>query len=124
MKLIARLIPFVGFAPLMALAQGGAGNLNGVEKFIDNIVQFMNSTLVPLIFAIAFLIFIWGIFKYFILGSDDEGSRETGRTYMMYGIAGFVIMVSVWGIVNLVAEGFGFSNDKIENIPDLPTKNN
>jgi hypothetical protein len=33
-------------------------------------------------------------------------------------------MVSLWGIVNLVAKGFGFRDENIEQIPNLPTQNN
>ncbi len=121
MRTLSRLLPFALFAPLFAFAQG---ELNQVDRFVDNIVSFMNGTLVPAIFALAFLVFLWGMFKTFILGGSDEGKQEEGKQLMMYSIAGFVIMVSLWGIVNLVANGFGFQNSNIQNIPNLPTTNN
>ena len=34
---------------------------------------------VPLIFAVAFIVFIWGVFKFFILGGGNEEQREGGR---------------------------------------------
>ena len=123
MKFLVRFIPLAAFVPMLALAQG-EGSLTGVKSFIDNIVAFMNGTLVPLIFALAFLMFLWGMFKTFILGGSDEGKQAEGKQLMMYSIAGFVVMVSLWGIVNLVANGFGFQNKGIQNIPDLPTQNN
>ena len=44
---------------------------------------------------------------------------------MIYSIAGFVLMVSIFGIVNLIADGLGFSDDQtIDNIPNAPTSNN
>jgi hypothetical protein len=43
---------------------------------------------------------------------------------MLWAIVGFVVMVSVFGIVNLIAGGLGFSDDEnIQNIPNVPTNN-
>lgn len=114
--------------PLFAFAQAqGAqaqANFGGIGQYATTISTFINSTLIPLIFGIALLVFIWGIFMYFILGGGDEGKREEGKQLMIYGIAGFVVMVSVWGIVNLIASGLGFSSqDSIQNIPNVPTSN-
>ena len=122
MKILSRLLPFTLFAPLFAFAQ--AGNLSGVKTFVQNIITFMNGTLVPAIFALAFLVFLWGMFKTFILGGHDEEKQSEGKQLMMYSIAGFVVMVSLWGIVNLVANGFGFAggtNTNIQHIPNLPS---
>ncbi len=124
MKKLSRILPFTLFAPFLAFAQTGAGQLTEVSVFIKNIVSFMNGTLVPLIFAIAFLVFLWGMFKTFILGGSDHEKQHEGQQLMMYAIAGFVIMVSLWGIVNLVARGFGFQGQNIQNIPNLPINNN
>ncbi len=129
MRTLSRIFPLTvvsaltALLPLFAFAQTNAGNLSGVTTFIRNIINFMNGTLVPLIFAIAFLVFLWGMFKTFILGGSDEDKQKEGKQLMMYSIAGFVIMVSLWGIVNLVAQGFGFTTtgQGIQNIPNLPT---
>ncbi len=118
MKILSRLLPFTFFAPFFAFA---AGELQGAKTFIDNIIIFMNNTLVPAIFALAFLVFLWGMFKTFILGGHDEEKQGEGKSLMMYAIIGFVVMVSLWGIVNLLARGFGFENDTIDkNLPELP----
>ena len=129
MRTLSHILPLtvvsvlMAMLPLFAFAQTNAGNLTGVTTFIQNIIRFMNGTLVPLIFAIAFLVFLWGMFKTFILGGSDEDKQKEGKQLMMYSIAGFVIMVSLWGIVNLVAQGFGFTTtgQGIQNIPNLPT---
>jgi hypothetical protein len=121
MKFLAKVAPVLLLTPMVVF---GAGELSEIDGFLDNIVSFMNGTLVPFIFALAFLVFLWGMFKTFILGGSDPDKQEEGKQLMMYAIAGFVVMVSLWGIVNLVAKGFGFQNDSIQNIPNLPTSNN
>lgn len=118
MKFLGYTVPMLALMPLAAHAQG---ELTEVSTFLENIVAFMNETLVPLVFAVAFLVFIYGVFKYFILGGSNEDKRKEGQQLMLWGIIGFVIMVSLWGIVNLVANGFGFSGENLENIPSGPT---
>lgn len=115
MKILSRLLPFALIAPLFAFA--APGDLTGVTGFLRNIVVFINQTLVPVVFALAFLVFLWGMFKTFILGGHDEEKQSEGKSLMMYAIIGFVVMVSLWGIVNLVANGFGFSGASLQNQP-------
>ena len=105
--------------PMLALAQFGE-----IDDFLGDISSFVNDILIPLLFAIALLMFLYGVFKFFIIGKDKEETKSEGRSYMIWSIAGFVVMVSVFGIVNLIAGGLGFSDDEeIRNIPNVPTSN-
>lgn len=107
--------------PFVALAQG---EFKEVSTFLEKVSGFINNTLIPLVFGLALLVFIWGIFKYFILGGGDEGKREEGKQLMLWAIIGFVVMVSIFGIVNMISSGLGFSgSDTIQNIPNVPTSN-
>ncbi len=62
---------------------------------------------VPAVIAIAFLTFLWGVYKYFILGADSETDRETGKQFILWGIIGFAVIVSVWGLVWMVIYTLG-----------------
>lgn len=105
--------------PVLALAQFGE-----IDDFLGDISQFINNVLIPLLFALALMFFLYGVFKYFIMGRNAEEAKKEGRAYMVYAIAGFVVMVSVFGIVNLIANGLGFSDDEnLDNIPNVPTSN-
>lgn len=105
--------------PALALAQFGQ-----INTFISDVSSFINGTLIPLVFAVALLVFIYGVFKYFILGGGDSEKQDEGRQLMLYAVVGFVVMVSIFGIVNLIANGLGFSSDEdIQNIPNVPTSN-
>lgn len=105
--------------PMLALAQFGQ-----INDFIDDVMSFINGTLIPLVFAAALLIFIYGMFKYFVLGGAEEEDRKKGQQLMLWAVVGFVMMVSIWGIVNLLANGLGFSQEEnIQNIPNVPTQN-
>ncbi len=90
---------FVGF-----LRYDYAMNL---QTFIENILIFINNTLVPFILALAFVFFLWKITQYFIFKGGDEKEHEKARSSALWGIVTFVIILSLWGIVNLFAYGIG-----------------
>lgn len=121
-KLVASIVALLSmFLPVLALAADDFGEIN---SFALKVSSFINGTLIPLVFGIALLVFIWGIFQYFILGGGDEGKREEGKQLMLWAIIGFVVMVSIFGIVNMISGGLGFSKDQnLQNIPNVPTTN-
>ena len=121
MKFLSRLLPLSLFAPVLALA-ATPGNFTEASSFIGKILTFLNTVIVPAIFAIALLVFIWGMFNNFILGGADEGKQESGKKLMMYSIAGFILMISILGIVNLLSSSLGFQGENLNNIPSLPSR--
>jgi hypothetical protein len=62
---------------------------------------------VPIIIGLAFAYFIWGVADYFIIHGDDETSRANGRQFVLWGVIGFVVLFSVWGIVWLLLSTLG-----------------
>ncbi len=108
----------IAFAfPLFAFAQV---NATSVQSLSAGIVTLINTVLVPLIFALAFIVFLWGVFTYFIAGGHDEEKRETGKSLMLWGIIGFFVMVSVWGLVNILKGTFSLNNNVPDYAPTLP----
>lgn len=92
--------------------------MDKLTSIAQSIITFINTTLVPLVFAIAFIVFIWGVFTYFIRGGDNPEKRQTGTQFIMYGLVGFFVMLSVWGLVNLLT---GTLNLGSGGRPCLPT---
>ncbi|MDP2816296.1 MAG: hypothetical protein Q8O19_06420, partial [Rectinemataceae bacterium] len=86
--------------------------------YLSSIIGFINVYLVPFLFAIAFVVFIWGVFQYFIAGGANEEQREKGKQLVMWGIIAFVIMVSLWGLVNLITNTLNFGDEG--KTPPLP----
>lgn len=86
-------------------------------SFFLLIVAVIDAYLVPLVFALAFLAFIWGLYRYFIAGSADEEKRKQGKQFALSGVIGFVIIFALWGIVNIVLNTFGFGNDQRPPLP-------
>ena len=87
----------------------GTINTSYLLGYKTSIVYVINSIFVPVLFAVAFLTFLWGVYKYFILGADNDTERATGRQFVLWGIIGFVVILSVWALVGIVATTFGLS---------------
>ena len=100
--------------PLLAFAQ-----VRSIYDAAAVVTQIINGVLVPLVFAIAFVVFIWGIFQYFIAGGHDEEAKEKGKSLMLYGLIGFFLMIAVWGLVNILLGTFNLNNG-IPNLPGAP----
>ena len=91
--------------PLLSFAQ-----ITDVQSLGSSIIGIINGTLVPVIFALAFIVFIFGVFKYFILGGHDDEAKKSGKSLMLWGLIGFFVMVSVWGLVNILTGTFNVNN--------------
>ena len=118
MKILFRLIPLAFLVPLSAFAK--VGEFKDAKDFMQGLTNFINDAVVPAIFALGFLVFIWGMYKTFILGGSDEEKQGEGRQLMMYAVIGFVVMISLWGIVNLIANSLEL-NDKQITPPTFKT---
>ncbi len=82
---------------------------NTICQVAQNLLYLINNVLVPVLFAVAFIVFLYGIAKAYIFSSGDEEGVKQGHKLLMWGIIGFVIMISIWGIVNVVANTFGLA---------------
>ncbi|OGG68913.1 hypothetical protein A3E65_02455 [Candidatus Kaiserbacteria bacterium RIFCSPHIGHO2_12_FULL_56_13] len=97
----------VSFAlPLVALAQA----VSDLTDFGSLLIDIINNILVPVLFAVAFIVFIWGAFQTFIWGANSEEVKEHGKNLMLWGLIGFFVMVSVWGLVNILTGTIQFGN--------------
>lgn len=112
----------IGSSFLLPLAAGAQVQGGEIETYLNSLIKFINETIIPFMIAIAVLVFIWGIFQYFILGASDEGKREKGKDLMIWGIIGFVLMVSITGIIALFSGATGL-NSQLDpsDYPKAPT---
>jgi hypothetical protein len=83
------------------------------KDFIGNsssgVVGVLNSYIVPAIFALIFLIFLWGLAQYFIIGGSDDAARAKGRQLALWGVIGIVVLVALWGIISILLSTLGIA---------------
>ncbi len=76
----------------------------------------INSSVVPLLFAVAIICFLWGVVMY-IKSADNEVERKKGQEFIIWGILGLFVMISIWGLVKILGNTFGIQTV----IPQLQT---
>ncbi len=84
--------------PLIVNAQGS------LFDFFGTILDLLN-LLAVIVIALAVLYFFWGLSKY-VLKASDENAKEEGRGIMIWGIIAIFVMVSVWGLIQLLQSTF------------------
>jgi succinate dehydrogenase/fumarate reductase cytochrome b subunit len=82
-----------------------------IQTFLTNIGAFLNDVILPFIFAIAGLMFMVNAVRYFIIGGSNPEDQEKAKTLAIWGILAFVITISLWGIVNILVDGLGLTEE-------------
>ena len=71
-------------------------------KTIDEVIAVVTNEIlqpiVQLLFALATILFLWGVVE-FLISRDNEEERDKGKRHMLWGAIGLVIMFSVNGIL-------------------------
>jgi hypothetical protein len=91
----------------------------GSSKFADVIGYFtclIDKTIIPFIFAIAMVFFIWGAVNFFIINANEESKRAQGRQFMLWAVIALAVMISVWGLVKILALTFGIDTSYLPKV--------
>lgn len=89
-----------------------------VLQFIKNVNKAILNPLITLLFALALLVFLYGVFEY-VKGGDSEDSRKQGTRHMFWGVFGLFIMISAFGLVNIIANSVGADTTEIKQVVPL-----
>lgn len=72
------------------------------KEVVQNILDLIN-VLVPLVIAITFAVVMWKVIDAWVIHSDDPGKRSDGQMAVIVGVVAVVVMLLVWGLVDIVA---------------------
>jgi uncharacterized membrane protein len=76
--------------------------MSAFEKAIQPIITYILNPIIMLVFAVALFVFVYGVIE-MISKAGDEDARSKGRWHIFGGVVGMFIMLSAWGLINLVA---------------------
>lgn len=96
-------VPHVTFA---------VGPTNSLATLVALILTYFNGA-IKFIIGLAILTFVWNVYNYYFKADADR--TEAGQ-YVLYSVIGFFVMLSMWGLVNLLTGTFKFDNTQ----PTLP----
>ncbi|KKU67317.1 MAG: hypothetical protein UX89_C0016G0020 [Parcubacteria group bacterium GW2011_GWA2_47_16] len=113
-KLLASLsvsaLPMLAFAGTVA-----ATDAFSLLKVLQNIVD----TVIPFVIGLGVLVFIYGVFN-FVTSAGDEEARAGAKQLIIWGIIGIFVMVSVWGLVNILSGTFNLNKAVVIPISTVP----
>ena len=90
------------------------------SEVLSRFVRFIIDPALLLIFTAGFFLFMWGMVV-FLFNLREGNDYKAGLQHMIWGLAGMLIMMSVYGIVTLVSNTLGLD---IGGQPDLSRINN
>jgi uncharacterized membrane protein YidH (DUF202 family) len=115
----------LALAPSFAFAQFTVDGTGGpLAVMLRNILTFGNNVVIPFIIGIGFLMFVFGMFQYFIAGGANDESREKGKKLMISATIAFVVIIVFFGAINLLTATTGLQGQRINNVPQITIPNN
>ena len=113
------LMPFVAYGQGLAQDDGSGGQLG---EFLGAAQDFIFGPALYFFIALAFIIFVWGVIKYFI--SDAEGDKASAKSLMLWGIGGLVLILVLWGAVNMFVDFLGLGGADLDPLPEFERPTN
>jgi hypothetical protein len=98
--------------------------MNTAQGLFTFFLNIINNYIVPVVFAVAFLMFLIGVYRYFIAGGASEEKVQEGQKFVLWSVIGFVIMFSIWGLVNLFINTLGFDSNTRPALPKFGAPGN
>ncbi|MDD5721479.1 MAG: hypothetical protein PHT16_03495 [Candidatus Pacebacteria bacterium] len=83
------------------------------DGFIWNVDTMIINPLIGLLFALAIVYFLYGVFE-FLSNQANEEKKTTGKNHMIWGVVGITIMMGVWTILGIVLNTLGISKGEID----------
>ncbi len=71
-------------------------------KDVVEVLIGLIALLVPLVFALTFIVIVWGVINGWIINVGDEGAIKKGKDIAVAGVIGLVFMFGIWGILSIL----------------------
>lgn len=87
-------------------------NINGLTSRIASI----GTVIVYLLTALAVIFIVWNTVRYFVAGKEGESRGPAGMN-ILWGLIGLFIIISLWGLVNLLLNTFATNTTVTNKLP-------
>ena len=95
-----------------------AASMKSIEGIINWGTCVLSRSVIPLLFALAVVGFIYGVIKYY-LNPENEEERKKGKSFIIGGLIALFIMVAMWGIVGIFTTTFDVGNTMPNTTPQF-----
>ncbi len=97
--------------PMVTFAQ----ELGNIEELVRSIGRIVN-LLISIVFAIALLVFFWGLVRYLFGGAEN---KEQAKNIMIWGVVALFVMASVWGLVRFIGNALDIDEEAAPDVENL-----
>lgn len=80
--------------------------MEAANRLIIKFAEVIVNPAIIVMFAVAFLVFLWGLAEY-LRNSSQAGGKNDGKDHIIWGLVGMVIMVSAFAIIRILLSTFG-----------------
>ena len=102
MKKIALIASGLLAVPFISSAQ----ELGNFKTLVASVGQIVNM-IIPIVFAVAVLVFFWGLVQY-LLGAEHD--QDKAKKTMLWGVVALFVMAAVWGLVAFLGNALGIDD--------------
>ncbi len=102
-------IPLISFAQATTQVQGPLKQINNLEDLKTKFIGIADVVIYILV-VLAVVFIVYNVVFYLIKGKGEEGRGAAGMN-ILWGIVGLFIIVSIWGLVNILTNTFGTNNN-------------
>lgn len=96
----------LALTPIITFAQ-----TRNIQGLFSNIIEVLGTVIVPFLWGIAFLMFVWNAVRYFVFEGHSEEGREKAKSLMIWGVSAFVFITIFWGIVSMLVTSTGLEGE-------------
>lgn len=100
--------------PVLSFAQTRPDDIKSLVAFL----LFYINKLIPIVFMMTFVVFIWGMAT-FIRKSDSEDGVKNGKRLILVSIIAFFVALSFRSLFTLIAEDLGIGSAEFNNPSSL-----
>lgn len=87
----------------LVIAPGVAFAVENLKELVSELISIVNA-IIPLLFSVVLVGFIWGIIKY--LFSADVTKLKDARKYIVFSVVAIAVMMSIWSIALFLKNSF------------------
>lgn len=88
------------------------GRNEGLAEAIIKVGYFLARQILPLLIGLAFFIFLYFLARSFVIDAASTDTREEARKRALWGFTAFILIASLWGIVNIFVNSLGIDQER------------
>lgn len=99
------------------MSQATLNPINNLSQLATRLSTIGN-VIIYLLIGLGVIYIVWAVVQYFIKGKEGDESRHEAGMHILWGIVGLAIIMSLWGLVNILIQTFGTTTNNLPSGPN------